>query len=91
VTRLLSVELLGEADQSLIAFRQGFGKGADLLLKLIGALHVAWTVVAANADKYATPRRGELDANGFESLLGSRLRFFRDRALSPRQVQLGSR
>jgi hypothetical protein len=51
--------------------------------------HIAWTVVAANANKDAAFRCGELDTAGFESLLGRRLRFFRDRAVSLRLIHSG--
>jgi hypothetical protein len=57
-----------------------------LLLKLIGSLHVAWTIVAANSHKDAALRRSKLDTDGFESFLGGRLRFFRDRTVSLRLV-----
>ena len=67
-----------QANQSLVAFRQRFGEVADLLLELIGALHVAWPVVAANADKDAALRCGELDTDGFEPFLGGSLRFLGD-------------
>jgi hypothetical protein len=51
--------------------------------------HIAWTVVAANANKDAAFRCGELDTDGFDSLLGRRLRFFRDRAVSLRLIYSG--
>jgi hypothetical protein len=51
---------------------------AGLLGYWFGALHVAWPVVTANADKDAALRCGEFDADGFEPFLGGSLRLFRD-------------
>jgi hypothetical protein len=41
VARLFPGELLGDADQSLVALCEAFRKVGDLLLKLIGSLHVS--------------------------------------------------
>jgi hypothetical protein len=90
VSCLLSGEPLAETGESSVAFLQGFGEVGDLLLEVIGPLHVAWTVVAADAHEDSVLRGGELDTGGFEPLLGGCLRFFRNRAVSLRLVQLGS-
>jgi hypothetical protein len=91
VARLLLSELIGEADHALVAFRQGISERADLLLKLVGAPHVARTVAVSDADKYAAVRRRELNTYGFEPLLRGRLQFLRDRAVPLGLVQLGPR
>ena len=88
---LLLSELIIETGHPLVAFPQGLGKVADLLLKLVHALHVAWTIIVSAPDKDAPLRRSKFDTHGFESLLRGCLQFFCDQAVTLGLVQLSLR